>query len=692
MKTFFCILIFVAFFKQSVGQTIDIKTNYELAFDEMHQMLRGEVPLSLKRAVFLTENAYLENEIRYEDFQKAIEAIARMAKVVATNDGMIYNKKDKQQVLLAGSIYRVMKDTLVFENTENSTGFKKYPYTYDTTDFWGEKDWTKMFVTKLLYTQTGNCHSLPILYKILAQELGVEAWLSITPNHTYIKQWSDKDGWYNTELTSGRFPYDAEIKNNSYIKTEAIVAGVYMDTLTEKENISYAITDLAQGYIRKFGYGDITTPLRWLEAALIYYPDFPNALIFKSELLKKEYEKAVTKKGENDYLKPKDIGLKKKYEELEQSYYAAHQTGYRRMPKEMYLNWLYRMKKDTTRKPHKFESPQPFKDYGYNVLVMTASDGYNYEFYDQEETTRIGTVEINRLTGKIVKFIEPDKDDFPDEVISRMYDPYVGRFWQVDPLADEYYNISPYTYVMNNPVNAIDPDGRRVYFIGGAGNDSDGWSYITRWQGAFANSGINDFHRVNQTRGQAADIAFTSSYRHSGYEFIRRPNSMNNYVGGLSPAAFETTGEQRPVQNEVIDNTVSYYQQHLKDNPLGEGEQFNLAGYSYGSVLQAQVALKLANSGQVIDNLVLIGSPVGDNSDLYKQLSGNKNIKNIIRYDLKGDALSNPQDVYDFIKGGGQGLFQGDNAPHFDAARPGNEADKLMGVIVEWLKQQGVKN
>ncbi len=91
---------------------------------------------------------------------------------------------------------------------------------------------------------------------------------------------------------------------------------------------------------------------------------------------------------------------------------------------------------------------------------MTASDGYNYEFYDQEDTTRIGTVIINRLSGKIVKFVDPSKDDFPDEVISRMYDPYVGRFWQVDPKSHLMPSISPYAFAFNNPMRFIDPDGQ----------------------------------------------------------------------------------------------------------------------------------------------------------------------------------------------------------------------------------------
>lgn len=49
---------------------------------------------------------------------------------------------------------------------------------------------------------------------------------------------------------------------------------------------------------------------------MIYYPDYPNALILKSELLKKAYENALTEKGEKNFLKPKDGELKKKFENL----------------------------------------------------------------------------------------------------------------------------------------------------------------------------------------------------------------------------------------------------------------------------------------------------------------------------------------------------------------------------------------
>ena len=42
---------------------------------------------------------------------------------------------------------------------------------------------------------------------------------------------------------------------------------------------------------------------------------------------------------------------------------------------------------------------------------------------------------------------------------ARFYDPSVGRFMSVDPLADQRSWVSPYNYVQNNPLNRVDPTG-----------------------------------------------------------------------------------------------------------------------------------------------------------------------------------------------------------------------------------------
>jgi RHS repeat-associated protein len=42
---------------------------------------------------------------------------------------------------------------------------------------------------------------------------------------------------------------------------------------------------------------------------------------------------------------------------------------------------------------------------------------------------------------------------------ARWYDPAVGRWWSVDPIAEKNTFESPYAYTHNNPINYVDPDG-----------------------------------------------------------------------------------------------------------------------------------------------------------------------------------------------------------------------------------------
>lgn len=49
---------------------------------------------------------------------------------------------------------------------------------------------------------------------------------------------------------------------------------------------------------------------------------------------------------------------------------------------------------------------------------------------------------------------------------ARWYDPILARFTTVDPLCEKYYSISPYAYCANNPVNAVDPDGKTIRISG----------------------------------------------------------------------------------------------------------------------------------------------------------------------------------------------------------------------------------
>ena len=49
---------------------------------------------------------------------------------------------------------------------------------------------------------------------------------------------------------------------------------------------------------------------------------------------------------------------------------------------------------------------------------------------------------------------------------ARYYNSDLSIWISVDPLADKYPNLSPYTYCADNPVRLVDPEGRDVYFVG----------------------------------------------------------------------------------------------------------------------------------------------------------------------------------------------------------------------------------
>ena len=47
---------------------------------------------------------------------------------------------------------------------------------------------------------------------------------------------------------------------------------------------------------------------------------------------------------------------------------------------------------------------------------------------------------------------------------ARYYDPLIGRWMSVDPLAEKHPDFTPYNYVLNNPLRLFDPDGKQVDF------------------------------------------------------------------------------------------------------------------------------------------------------------------------------------------------------------------------------------
>jgi RHS repeat-associated protein len=60
---------------------------------------------------------------------------------------------------------------------------------------------------------------------------------------------------------------------------------------------------------------------------------------------------------------------------------------------------------------------------------------------------------------------------------ARMYDNQIGRWHSLDPLAEKYYNASPYSSFGNNPILYIDPDGRDIVISYINGDKEEKYTY-----------------------------------------------------------------------------------------------------------------------------------------------------------------------------------------------------------------------
>lgn len=318
---------------------------YNEAYKSITEMLKEEKPYSFKKAVFEVENAYKQGLLDTAYYSVAIKSLAQLTKsVIQSRTLKDYEYSDRKEVEKYAAIYSVMKDSLTVNFSDGESQW--IPFTYDFNDVWGDEEWSNMFVSKLLDTHKGNCHSLPYLYKILAEEIGVKAHLALAPNHVYIKHRNQKDGWYNTELTSGYFPIDAWIMASGYVHLDGIRNGLYMKALDDKESLALLLVDLAQGFEKRFPDNDGAFIIKCVDTALKYYPNYANALLLKLETNKKQLQAyAKTKKKEINEIMDDPKG-KEAWIDLSSQVTHIHDLGYRQMPKEMYLDWLVSLKEE----------------------------------------------------------------------------------------------------------------------------------------------------------------------------------------------------------------------------------------------------------------------------------------------------------------------------------------------------------
>jgi RHS repeat-associated protein len=158
-------------------------------------------------------------------------------------------------------------------------------------------------------------------------------------------------------------------------------------------------------------------------------------------------------------------------------------------------------------------------------------------------------------------------DEYDSE--ARWYYPAIMRTTTMDPLAEKYYDISPYAWCGNNPVNAIDPDGRFFFVLPAIPLIIEGVVYVSTAIAAvyYGTKAIQEIKQVvDEKRTDKAKVSDTHGEREqkrrnerSLQEDVKITKNHNKMVetGAPSPKPDGSSNPKKPVQEWKVGTVVA---------------------------------------------------------------------------------------------------------------------------------------
>lgn len=243
----------------------------------------------------------------------------------------------------------------------------------------------------------------------------------------------------------------------------------------------------------------------------------------------------------------------------------------------------------------------PYEIFGHKSKVTYETHVKEYLYIlNSDISSTIYAVAFNFSEG-LVLFLTKS-----DSVINQVeIEPNQLSHWlSVDPLTADYPSLSPYAFVDNNPINAIDPDGRKIIFVNGYYNTGDGAMPKLISKNVIGTVGGKDY--------------WGSSFISGAHSYFK-DNFTPEFIDGRG--AWNSTGEER------YNAGYAYAKENLSTITAGmiEGETIKIVSHSMGGAYSEGIIKYLKEKNIAVEQVVHLSAadPNGFSANSFNTLQIN---------------------------------------------------------------------
>lgn len=150
---------------------------------------------------------------------------------------------------------------------------------YDQADPFGRIT-TNRLLSTYVRTRQGNCVSMPALFLIVADRMGLNVHLATGPLHIFVRYTDPNGADHYLETTSGGHEARTEwMRQNMPMTDRSIEAGVYMRTLSRRESVALMATAVMDSLIEARRYREAT---QLADAILVVNPRDAYTMVKKA--------------------------------------------------------------------------------------------------------------------------------------------------------------------------------------------------------------------------------------------------------------------------------------------------------------------------------------------------------------------------------------------------------------------------